>query len=138
MGLTVLDSGVLIGLLDGSDAHHRAATAALRAAEERLDALALPAPALAEVLVGPLRRGSDAVSSVNGLLSGLAVTVLPTDEVVARRAAALRAAAGLRLPDALIVATAAVAGADRLLTTDARWSPVVTDHYAGVIELVGG
>jgi predicted nucleic acid-binding protein len=49
----------------------------------------------------------------------------------------LRAATGLRLPDALVVATAIVVDADRLLTTDARWPSAIAERFDGVIEIGG-
>jgi predicted nucleic acid-binding protein len=58
MGLTVLDAGVLIGFLDGRDAHHAGAHRLLTASLAANDTLALPASALAEVLVGPSRRST--------------------------------------------------------------------------------
>ena len=137
MGLTVLDAGMLIGVLDQADAHHVPASQALRTAEEEHVQLALPASALAEVLVGPSRRGADAVASVEGLIRALVVEIVAIDEPVAREAAALRAICGIRLPDALVIATAITLRADRLLTTDARWPAVAATRFDGAIEVVG-
>jgi predicted nucleic acid-binding protein len=137
MGLIVLDAGVLIGVLDRNDAHHIPATDALRTAEESLAHLALPVSALAEILVGPFRRGPDAAASVDGLLAALTIDLVVIDGSVAREAASLRAGSGLRLADALVVATAIVIRADRLLTTDARWPAAVAARFPGTIEIVG-
>ena|SRR5271166_5665995 len=136
MGLIVVDAGVWIGVLDRNDAHHVAATDALRAAEENRDELALPASALAEIQVGPSRRGPDAVASVDGLLDSLAVDLVAIDSAIARVAAALRATTTLRLPDALVVATAIVIRADRLLSTDARWPSAVSDQFGGSLDII--
>jgi predicted nucleic acid-binding protein len=130
MGLIVLDAGVLIGVLDRSDVHHIPATEALRVAEQNLDQLALPASALAEILVGPSRHGPDAVASVDGLLATLTIDLVVIDQVIAREAA-------VRLPDALVAATAIVLRADRLLSTDGRWPTAVADRFRGKIEIVG-
>ena len=123
MGLTILDAGILIAALDSSDAHHAAAIAALRECRGSGDALVVPASAYAEALVGPSRSGADAVATVDAFLDALPAAVEPATREVAREAAALRARHGraLRLPDALILATAAVLGADVVLTTDAGW-----------------
>lgn len=137
MGLIVLDAGVLIGVLDRNDAHHLPATAALRAAEESLSRLALPVSALAEILVGPTRRGPEAVAVVDGLIAALTIDLVVIDEQVARQAAFLRVESGLRLPDALVVATAIVIRSDRLLTTDTRWPEAASARFAGTIEIVG-
>jgi predicted nucleic acid-binding protein len=123
MGLTVLDAGVVIAVLDGADAHHAAAVASVSAARDRGDVLVLPASAYAECLVSPYRRGPDAVAVVDQFLDALPARVEPADRSIAGAAAALRAAHGtsLRLPDALVIATAIVRSADRILTTDAGW-----------------
>lgn len=123
MGLTVLDAGVIIGVLDGSDARHAAARAALTAALERGDPLAVPASAYAEAQVGPARAGRQAMRRLDEFLADLAIEVEPITRQVAARAAQLRARHGsrLRLPDALVLATAVHLKADRVLTTDAGW-----------------
>lgn len=137
MGLTVLDGGVLIGVLDGSDVHHVPATDALRRAEETLDQLVLPASALAEILVGPSRRGPEAISTVDGLLASLAIDIATIDQAIARQATVLRSETHLRMPDTLVVASAIVLGADRLLSTDGRWPTAVGNLFRGSIEIVG-
>lgn len=122
MGLTVLDAGVLIGFLDSNDIHHDTATGALRAALERGDRLVLPASAYAEALVGPSRRSADAVTTVRTVLERVPIDVEPLGQEVAVRAGALRARhRTLKLPDALVIATASILDADRLITTDRRW-----------------
>jgi predicted nucleic acid-binding protein len=127
MGLTVLDAGVVIAVLDAEDAHHHAAVEGLGVCRGRGDDLALPASAYAECLVAPSRRGTDAVATVDRFLDALPARVEPATRTIAASAAALRAAHGpaFRLPDALVVATALTLGADRILTTDARW-PVLS------------
>lgn len=126
MGLTVLDAGVVIALLDAADAHHTAAVASVRVARDRGDLLVLPASAYAECLVSPHRRGPDAVAVVDRFLDALPARVEPADRSIAAAAAALRATHGtaLRLPDGLVIATALVLGADRILTTDTGWPAV--------------
>jgi len=123
MALTILDAGVVIGILDGNDPHHEASRAAVAAALTRGDELAIPASAYAECLVGPARQGRDAVGAVDAFLSDLPADVEPITRQVASRAAQLRARHGrrLRLPDALVLATALRLGADRVVTTDAGW-----------------
>jgi len=94
-----------------------------RDALERSDRLVLPVSAYAESLVGPSRRGTDAVATLDAFLDAMPATVEPATREIGRRAASLRAAhrPGLRLPDALVLATAAVVGADLVLTTDRGW-----------------
>lgn len=122
MGLTHLDAGVVIGFLDADDAHHQSAAQALATAVRSGDRLAMAASAFAECLVGPSRRGERAVSIVNDLFERLPIDIVDLDADTARRAAALRAKhAALRLPDALVIATASERAADHLITTDRRW-----------------
>ncbi len=126
MGLTVLDTSVVIGMLDATDPHHGAATAAI---SERLtagDRMVVPVSAYAELLVGPMRRGSDAVAIIDAFLAALPAEIIPLDAVTARVAAALRAAnpGRLRLPDAFVVGTAVHLGADLVLTGDHRWPAI--------------
>jgi predicted nucleic acid-binding protein len=122
MGLTVVDAGVLIGFLDGDDAHHERARQALVDEIDANNRIVLPASGFAEVLVGPYRRGDDAVSTLREVIEQVPIDVAPLDDVIAAKAALLRARHRvLKLPDALVIATAVVLDADRLLTTDRGW-----------------
>ncbi len=123
MGLTVLDAGVVIAVLDADDSHHDAALTALAACRDRGDDLALPASAYAECLVAPSRRGAAAIATVDRFVDALPARVEPVTRTIAASAAALRVSHGpaFRLPDALVVATGLTLGAERILTTDARW-----------------
>ncbi|MDQ3690869.1 MAG: PIN domain-containing protein [Chloroflexota bacterium] len=83
----------------------------------------MPASAYAECLAGPARHGPDAIRAVDAFLADLPAEVEPITRQVASKAADLRARHGrkLRLPDALVLATALHLGADRVMTTDAGW-----------------
>ena len=134
MGVTVLDAGVLIAFMDRADAHHAAARRAVTAAATR-DELVLPASAYAEILVLPSRLGGDAVQRTDDLVDTLPARVEPVSRRIAAVAAGLRASHGraLKLADALVIATASVVAADRILTTDQGWPDV------GVaVQLVAG
>jgi predicted nucleic acid-binding protein len=134
MGLIHLDAGVIIGFLDSSDAHHQRSRAALAAALEHGDHLALAASAFAESLVGPARRGEPAVQAVRNLVQRLPISIAPLDIEIATTAARLRAAhRALRLPDALVIATAIEHAADQLVTTDRKWPAAKALKYAGTI-----
>jgi len=70
-----------------------------------------------ELLTKPLRENAvDEVDELAALLSRL--DLLPTDEATAEFAAALGASYRLRAPDAVHLATAVGAGADRFLTNN--------------------
>lgn len=55
------------------------------------------------------------------------LTLFPVDMSVARRVAVLRGETGLRMPDAIQIATAQQAGADVIVTNDYAWRPHVTE-----------
>jgi predicted nucleic acid-binding protein len=120
VALVVLDASVVIAFLDPDDALHGPAVEAV--VEHRRDALVLPAPALAEILVAPYRRGAEAVAAVEAFLLDLGLRIEPTTPAIARSAAKLRSESrSLRLPDAFVLATADELDADRVLTGDESW-----------------
>jgi predicted nucleic acid-binding protein len=122
MGLIHLDAGVVIGFLDADDAHHQPAAQALATSLQSGDRLAMAASAFAECLVGPSRRGERAVATIRDLFERLPIDIIDLDADTARRAAALRAKhASLRLPDALVIATASESSAECLITAGRRW-----------------
>jgi predicted nucleic acid-binding protein len=124
MALTVVDAGVVIALGDTADVHHHGAQIAIRRAHAAGVSLLLPASAFAEVLVAPIRKHGaiDGRHRVERVLDLLSIGVVQLGADIAALAASLRAQHGsrLRLPDALVVATAAHNQAS-VLTTDARW-----------------
>lgn len=126
MGLTVLDAGILVAVLDPSDGHHAASVQSVREARARGDDLVVPASAYAECLVWPFRAGTAAVERMDAFIDELPATIRDADRPIARLAAELRARRGpsLRLPDALVIATAVAMNADRILTTDGAWPDV--------------
>jgi predicted nucleic acid-binding protein len=117
VGLVVLDASVVIAYRSPKDEHHGGAVTAL--VLHRHDALVLPASAYAEVLVEPARHGPTAVARAKRLIDELPIRVEPLTREIAESAAALRRR--VRLPDALVLATADILEADALLTADARW-----------------
>lgn len=83
---------------------------------------ALSTVTVGEILVRPFQRGPAAVSTVEGFLRHFAdLDLVPVTYDVAREAARIRASSDLRMPDALIVATARVSDADILVTGDRSW-----------------
>lgn len=137
MGLTHVDAGVLIGFLDRDDVHHDTARRALSDARSRRDRLAMAASAVAECLVGPARRGDAALTVVRDLLARLPIDVVPLDEDIAVAAARLRARHhALKLPDALVIATAVTHDADRLITTDRGWPSARSLRTRTIVEVL--
>jgi predicted nucleic acid-binding protein len=128
MGVALLDTSVVIAALNRDDALHEAAGEAPREERDR-HALAISALTYAEILVGPLRRGGRAVEVVERFARQ--VRIVDLSPGVARHAVELRAHRGLKLPDAVIVATGLRLGAAVILTADARWKDIETVRVVG-------
>lgn len=116
----MLDSDAVIGFLDASDALHDAADSAIRQLVREQPLLA-SVVTYAEVLTGA-RLGHHDEERVVEFFAKLISGLLPVDEDVAARAADLRTATrSLRMPDALILATADVRpDVESVLTGDAQ------------------
>jgi len=115
-----LDSDALIAFLDRSDALHKPADAHIRSLSES-QAFWVSVITYAEVLTGA-RLGHHDMETISGFFGNFVSRVVPTDVRVADRAAELRADNRyLKMPDALIVATADVEeGVELLLTGDKK------------------
>ena len=100
--MIVLDASVLIGHLDGSDAHHTRARALLgKTGPESLGASTIT---LAETLVAPARAGR--LQEAQAALERLGVGELSLGEDAPARLARLRAESELKLPDCCVLLTA--------------------------------
>jgi predicted nucleic acid-binding protein len=123
VALVVLDASVVIAFLDPDDALHQPAVEALT--EHQHDELLVPTCAYAEILVAPYRRGPEAVAEVEAFLSDLSIGLEPLTPAIAQAAAKLRSKfRRLRLPDALVLATAQGLEAEVLLTGDESWARI--------------
>ncbi len=112
----VLDSDVVVAFLDRTDALHAAADEAIRDLLGK-DRLLASAVTYAEVLTGA-RLGRHDEKRVRGFFADLISEILPVDAEVADKAAGLRARRkSLRMPDALILATAALHPGTNLVVT---------------------
>jgi predicted nucleic acid-binding protein len=132
MGVTLLDTGVVIGFLDADDAFHASAHAALVALVREDAFFCMAAVSYAELLTG-VGLGHHDRTVVEGFLDDFSVAIVPIDHDVAAEAARIRcahtapAAHGgrrptIKMPDALILATAAVTdGIERVLVADHGW-----------------
>jgi predicted nucleic acid-binding protein len=109
---------VAIALFTATDAHHARAVTELDAAVDREEAFLMAASAYSEIMVHALRQERGEL--VDGFVDGLQIEIVPIDREIGRQAAQIRARhRTLRLPDALVLATAELRGA-RLLTFDER------------------
>jgi predicted nucleic acid-binding protein len=128
--VSVLDASVLIALLDEQDAGRPLARAAVAQSKRDHDLL-IPVTAFSESIVAPYRRSRRAGQRAEAALVALGNIVDVTREI-ASRAAQLRAARQIKLPDALILATAIQMAADQILTLDRHWRGV--DSRVRVLE----
>jgi predicted nucleic acid-binding protein len=116
----ILDASVLIGLLDTADTHHDRAIDDVEAADREGRRLLLPASAYSETLVAFARARR--LEQARRTIAAMGITVVSLTDTIAERAAELRARhTRLRLPDAIILATAKEMGAS-LLSYDRRLS----------------
>jgi predicted nucleic acid-binding protein len=114
----ILDASVLIGLLDAADAHHDRAVEEVDAADQAGRRLLAPASAYSEALVAFARAGR--INDARTAIIAMGIIVAPLDATIAERAAEIRGRYdSLRLPDAIVLATADEAGGE-LLTYDER------------------
>lgn len=123
--VVAIDTNVLIYYLDGDGDQRQAWVerelfGASDAGEAPSRRVVFSTVGLAEVLTGVARRfPGESLEPYEVALAGLpGLAILPVDRDVARTAARIRGRFGLRLPDAIHVATAVVAGAGAFLTND--------------------
>jgi predicted nucleic acid-binding protein len=76
----------------------------------------------AELLIRPYQAGIRELTLMHTFLTGFPnLTVLDMDLTVAAQAATIRAISGIRLPDAIIVASGLLAGCEAIVTNDEQW-----------------
>lgn len=91
-----------------------------------------------EILIQPLRAGPGSFQTVLNFLRHFPhLTPVKIDLGVAHQAANLRAFAGLKPPDALVIATGFMAGVGHLVTNDDRWLKLTNfaDQHISVCHL---
>ncbi len=108
MGKVALDSSVLIALINRDDVHHSAVYSRFESEENIYEICAI---ALAETLVGPSQVNARRASDVKKKITSVVESIHSVDEEVAVEAARIRATANVRLPDAVISASAKLSGA---------------------------
>jgi predicted nucleic acid-binding protein len=120
--VSVLDASVLIALLDENDVGRPVARAAVYQTK-RDHELLIPVTAFSESIVAPYRRSRKDGQRAEAALAALG-SLVDVGREIASRAAQLRATRQIKLPDALILATAMHVAADQILTLDRRWRGV--------------
>jgi predicted nucleic acid-binding protein len=113
VGALILDASVLIGLLDSADAHHTRSIDDAAAADEAGRQLLVPASAYSEALVAFAR--AKRIRDAREAIAAMGITVAPLTAAIAEQASQLRARhERLRLPDAIVLATARELGGELL------------------------
>ena len=132
--LVLIDSSVVLAYLAGAERTSPLATELLDGfIGSGRNAAALSAVTIGEILVRPFRAGAAAVSTVEGFVRFFGeIRIVDVDVAVGREAARIRAMTGLRMPDALIIASAVVAKADVLVTNDRTWATVLAAAAPGI------
>ncbi len=128
-GRLLLDTNCLVYLLEGtSDPEHKYMVKLMERGAGGGAELLASTVSLAELLVGVARRGSRAdVERAQRAFLGLpGLSTHPVDLEVAREGAIIRERTGMRLFDAIIVATGVIHGADALISNDRQL--VRADH----------
>jgi predicted nucleic acid-binding protein len=105
-----LDADVLIGALDSTDLHHRAARQHFKAWHARKDSVSISVVNLSEVLVAPA-RDPHRLRVARAAVAALGVEIHQPSEPIGVEAARLRARHPISLPDAYLIATARQIGA---------------------------
>lgn len=140
MRAAVLDSSACIYLLDRppSDPRHQA-TRRLVDQQRALGSQLVVSPiTLSELLVKPLASG-DIESEARVLaFATMVCSVADISVDIARRAAQVRAATGMRLPDAYIVATAFELAATAVIGNENAWKRVADLPYQHIDDEVSG
>jgi len=122
----MLDSSVLIALMNSHDAHHEVVVSRLGMGSDQYEISAI---ALMETLVAPFAATPDVGEKIREELLDFFQVIHPVSEEVAVAAARIRAMTQLKVPDALISATAILAGA-QLWTMDKKLAKV---HQGAVL-----
>ncbi len=121
--LVAVDTMIFIYLLEEHPRYAAVAVEVMTAIEQGKVEGIVSAITVAELLTAPAQANDmTAMLDYELYLSHFPhLTVLSVDMAVAREAARVRASSGLPMPDAIVLATARVAGADAVFTNDKRW-----------------
>jgi len=127
----VLDADVLIGALDGHDAHHGRARERLTRWHVNKDACAISVVNLTEVLIAPAANVAR-LAAAREAIAALGVSIHHPNEAIGVEAARLRQRHPISLPDAYCLATAkylaaAVTSFDQKILNAAAREQIDTD-----------
>ncbi|MFJ2034061.1 type II toxin-antitoxin system VapC family toxin [Streptosporangium sp. NPDC087985] len=128
MPTVMLDTNVIAGLLNPDDALYSHARDAVRRWEDKAASFAISVITWNGLRVGAVHKGVAAEKMLGGFRAAVVDRIVEVDETTAESAALLRAAdLTVRVPDALIIATAREIGADALLTADRKFPGIAPE-----------
>ena len=85
-----------------------------------------------ELLIRPIQTAADDFTFMHQFLTTFPhLNVLPIDLTVAVQAATIRATTGIRLPDALVIASGLLAGCEAIVTNDDQWRRRLAPLFGG-------
>jgi predicted nucleic acid-binding protein len=128
----LLDTSALIAYHSSAEPVHHLARHLLRRVEDDADPLTayFSVVSAAELLIRPYRRGRAELTLMHTFLARFPhLVVLEMDLTVAAQAATVRAVTGIRLPDAIIVASGLLAGCEAIVSNDERWKKRMEDLF---------
>ncbi len=120
----LLDSSALIAYHSHLERAHPLAKHLLNRIEDNSDSLRgfFSVVSAAELLIRPHRAGPAEFTFMHTFLTGFPnLTALPMDLPVATQAATIRSIAGLRLPDAILIASGLLTGCEVIISNDENW-----------------
>lgn len=120
----LLDSSTLIAFHSPHEAAHLLAQHLLRRIEAPSDPLRgyYSVMSAMELLIRPIRTGMQEFTFMHTFLSSYPnLRALPMDLSVALQAATVRATTNIRAPDAVIIASALLAGCEAIVCNDQQW-----------------
>jgi predicted nucleic acid-binding protein len=121
----LIDSSALIAFHNPNELAHPLAKHLMERVEDATDLLRAYYSVISatELLEHPIKSGDHAFTLMHAFLTSFPnLTALPVDFTVAMQAASIRAATGIRVPDALIVATGLQSGCEAIVSNDHQWS----------------
>jgi predicted nucleic acid-binding protein len=129
------DSMLFVYLLEGHPAFGPSTAAILREMVEREDTLCTSVFSIGEVLTGPRKNGfQSAADQAMRFFAGPTVEILPFSLETADQFSRVRASTGVSPPDAIHLATAAIASADVFFTNDKK---LLQLHIPGIGYIAG-
>lgn len=134
MGSFVLDTGVVIALLDSTDAHHSQSVGAVQKLWATRSELKISVVTLAELRSGVRGARATRLAEIDSFVTALGEdSVVPVDVDIAARAGDLRSSRrSLGLADAIVASTATAIKSAGLLTTDKALARLGGAQYVGV------